>query len=205
MYGVSDADVQRPVAATCRVMALPNKSNSQSSAKPSVGSWHAWLCPRRDHRLIRPSAGSRLCPRRDQQVDTTRAASSSAPESDQQVDTTHRAARSPEPPSSPPAAYRARSPRAPARRRRAPSRPPARSRPSARRRPAARSRPSRAARARRRRSRAPACPSSTIPSCSCGCEWSGTVAPGSNVTRFSIAPSPKSGRGLDAVDHREGG
>jgi hypothetical protein len=36
---------------TRRVMALPNKSNSQSSAKPSVGSWHAWLCPRRDQQV----------------------------------------------------------------------------------------------------------------------------------------------------------
>ncbi len=37
-------------------------------------------------------------------------------------------------------------------------------------------------------------PSSTIPSCSCGWLCSGTVAPGSKRMRFSIAPSPNSGR-----------
>src|SRR5207237_113256 len=39
-------------------------------------------------------------------------------------------------------------------------------------------------------------PRRTIPSCSCGCEWSGTVAPGANSITFSIAPEPKSGRPL---------
>ena len=37
-------------------------------------------------------------------------------------------------------------------------------------------------------------PSRTRPSCSCGWLWSGTVAPGSNRIRFSIARSPNSGR-----------
>ena len=37
-------------------------------------------------------------------------------------------------------------------------------------------------------------PRRTIPSCSCGWLCSGTVAPGSNSIRFSIAPSPNSGR-----------
>ena len=39
-------------------------------------------------------------------------------------------------------------------------------------------------------------PSSTRTICSCGWLWSGTVAPGSKRIRFSIAPSPKSGRPL---------
>src|SRR5437764_3369887 len=37
-------------------------------------------------------------------------------------------------------------------------------------------------------------PRRMIPSCSCSWLWSGTVAPGSNSIRFSIAPSPKRGR-----------
>src|SRR6478735_11250424 len=37
-------------------------------------------------------------------------------------------------------------------------------------------------------------PRKTIPSCSCGWLWAGTVAPGSNSIRFSIASLPKSGR-----------
>src|SRR5919201_1349417 len=32
-----------------------------------------------------------------------------------------------------------------------------------------------------------------MPSCSCGCEWAGTTAPGSNSIRLIIAPVPKSG------------
>jgi Zinc-binding dehydrogenase len=39
-------------------------------------------------------------------------------------------------------------------------------------------------------------PRRTIPSCSCSWLWSGTVAPGSNSIRLSIAPSPNKGRPL---------
>ena len=47
-------------------------------------------------------------------------------------------------------------------------------------------------------------PSSTIPSCSCGWLCSGTVAPGSKRIRFSIAPSPKSGRPVTPGNELEG-